>query len=233
MSRGLLNVGVPLGTEARAGVIDAADATTKINPTMSGAVLRTSRNPVITPPSERQRSAKSTTMKAVSRPFVADEGPLAIIAIHENRPGTPPSSLASTEQTGAHRRAFAGARAGPAIPRRGRVRQWIRRAPDVAAPAPHDHHNAPDGRRLDAHVVAVRGVRGALAGLQRRPSGLAGDDLRRALDRGGGGGHRGGARLPLAEPFVGRPTRCRTTTSAATCLPALELPRRMTMEPKP
>src|SRR5215470_2796386 len=151
---GLLNVGVPLGTEARAGVSDTADATTKINPTMSGAVLRTSRNPVITPPSERQRSAKSTTMKAVSRPFVADEGPLAIIAIHENRPGTPPSSLASTEQTGAHRRAFARARAGPAIPRRGRVRQWIRRAPDVAAPAPHDHHNAPDGRRLDAHVVA-------------------------------------------------------------------------------
>src|SRR5215813_10570684 len=204
MLRGLLNVGVPLGTEARAGVSDTADATTKINPTTSGAVLRTS-NPVIRPPSSQRlrsaeslRSAKSTTMKAASRAFVADDGPLAIITIHENRPGTPPSPSGSTDQTGAHRRASARARARPAIPRRGRVRQRIRRAADVAAPAPHDRHDAPDGRRLAAHVVAVRGVRGALAGLQRRPSGLAGDDLRRALDRGGGGGHRGGARLPLA-----------------------------------
>src|SRR5437867_645310 len=201
MLRGLLNVGggVPVGTEARAGLSDTADTNTNINPTTSGAILRSSRRRLITPPSERERSTKSTTRKDASRAFVAGVS-LTIIAFHEYRPGTRPSSLASTDQTGAHGRASARARARPAVPRRGRLRQWIRGAADVPAAVPHDHHDAPDGGRLVAHVVAVRGVGSALAGLQPRPSGLARDDLRCALDRGGAVGHRGGPRLPLAEP---------------------------------
>src|SRR2546425_2434003 len=199
MSRGWVNVGAPVGTEARAGLSDIGDASTNINPTASGAILRSSRNRVITPPSEKLRSTESTTRKDASRAFVGGV-PLTIIAFHEHRPGTRPSSLASTDQTGAHGRASARARARPAVPRRGRLRQWIRGAADVPPAVAHDHHDAPDGGRLIAHVVAVRGVGSALAGLQPRPSGLARDDLRCALDRGGAGGHRGGPRLPLAEP---------------------------------
>src|SRR3989441_5420286 len=161
---------------------------------------------------------------------------LTIIASHEHRPGTAPSSLASTDQTGADRRASARARARPAIPRRGRVRQWIRGATAVPAAAPHDHDDAPDRGRLVAHVVAVPGFGGALACLQRPPSSLARADLRCALDGGGAGGHRGGPRLPLANARSNRAGAARHSTARPgqrLCLPALELPRRITMPAKP
>src|SRR5438552_19118956 len=72
MLRGLPNVGggVPVGTEARAGLSDTADTNTNINPTTSGAILRNSRNRVIAPPPERVRSTKSTTRKHASRALV-------------------------------------------------------------------------------------------------------------------------------------------------------------------
>src|SRR5438046_4394128 len=72
MLRGLPNVGggVPVGTEARAGLSDTADTNTNINPTTSGAILRNSRKRVIAPPPERVRSTKSTTRKHASRALV-------------------------------------------------------------------------------------------------------------------------------------------------------------------
>src|SRR5215470_1392470 len=118
------------------------------------------------------------------------------ISTHAHRLRSPPSSLASTDET--NPRASGRAQLRPVVPRWGRVREWLRRPADVPAAAPHDHHDAPDGGRLVAHVVAIRGFCGALAWLQCRPPGLAGADLRSALDRGGTGRHRGGPHLPLA-----------------------------------